>query len=1258
MDRGDGLGGGRHGGGGGLHRGPGCHGHHPGDATLMGMGTFTLTVTDDTVAEGPETLTVSGTAAASFDTIPPVTLTITDDDTAPTAISLILNPATPVLENSGTTTVTVTAAFPPFSAELPEATVVTVAVGAGIDDPATEGLDYTEVPDFTVTIAAGATSGMATFDLAVADDTIVEGPETLTVSGTAGGLFAIADTMLAITDDDIAPTAIELSLSTGDVSEADAGSQPITVTAEFTGINSSSTLTSGTPVVVTLVGDTAIEGTDFTAVPAFTVTIPAGATSGTADFSLSVINDTLVEGPETVTVSGTTTATGFGTIDPLTLTITDDDVAPNAIALSLNPTSVPEGNSPTSTRTFTVTASFSGINSSSTLSIPIPVVVTLAGGTATEGTDFTTDSLATMTVTIPMFGTTSDTATFELTVTGDTVAEEDKTVTVSGTTTATGFTTIPSVTLPIDDDDTAPTAMELSLSQVTPVAEGASSTVTVTATLSPTVVTLPEDTVVTVAVGAGTDSATEGTDYTTVGSVTVTILVGETSGTGSFEFTPMDDAVADPDETVTVSGTADGFTTITSATLTITDTDDAPTAMTLSITPTRAPEDATTTVTVTATLSPADITLGRDTEVSISVGPGSAQAADFTAVGNVTVTIPEEMTSGTASFGLVVAEDADPDVDETLTVSGMADGFTTISVATLTITDNDTPPTEILLSLSQDTPVAEGASPTVTVTAAFLLGSATLTEPTVVLVSVVPNTAEAADFAAVTPFAVTILPNEASGMSTFDFVVTDDTLVEGDETVTVSGTTTAAVITTITPASLTIIDDDTAPTEIVLSLSQDNVAEGASPTVTVTAAFPPGSATLTGPTVVMVSVEPNTAEAEDFTAVTPFAVTILANMTSVTATFDLVVTEDTLVEGPETVTVSGTTTATVITTITPATLTIDDNDTAPTAIAWSLDATSVPEGNDGRSTPGVMVTATLEGGVTLTADTVVTVTVVGGRPAAVPGEDFDAIPVFGLTIPINVNTITVPFPLVVIGDRQVEGNGILRVSGSTSSLPVTPAALTLTILDDDTAPGRITLSLSPTSVSEGDVGTTTIEVTVTASLEGGVTLTDTTAVLVSVAGGGTNAATVGEDFNPVDAFQITIPANANSITGTFNLVVTGDTLVEGDETLMVSGFASSRYTVDPATLTIMDDDGRPRHDHPVAQPQRGARRRRRHDHDRGHGDGVVPGGQRHAARGYPGHGLGGGRHGDCGERTSPRSLLSRSPSRWARPAARPLSIGW
>ena len=881
-----------------------------------------------------------------------------------------------------------------------------------------------------------------------------------------------------------------------------------------------------------------------------------------------MINDRLVEGPETVTVSATAAAS-FGTIPSALLTITDNDVAPSAIVLSLSPTPVPEGNSATSTTTITVTASFSG--SSSTLTDGTPVAVTVAGGTATAGTDFT--AVPAFMVTIPA-GETSGTATFDLAVTGDTVAEEDETVTVSGTAAA-SFGTIPSATVTITDDDTAPTVIELSLSPAA-AAEGATTTVTVMATLSPTDVTLTADTVVTVAVGAGTGSATEGTDYTPVTDLTVTIVVGATSGTGSFDLTVADDTVAEPDETVTVSGTAGTFT-IDPVTLTITDTDTDPTAITLSITPARALEGTTTTVMVTATLSPADITLAADTEVSISVGPGTAQAADFTATGNVTVTIPATLTSGTASFELVVVDDADPESDETVMVSGTAGTFT-IDPVTLTITDNDTLPTEIVLSLSQDN-AAEGASPTVTVTAEFPQGSVTLVTDTVVMVSVAANTAEAADFTAVTPFPVTIRANMISGMATFDLVVTDDTQVEGPETLTVSGDLTGY---TIDPVTLTIIDDDNAPDTIILSLSSSVVTEGddgtSTPAVMVTAALA-GGVTLTDTTVVTISVTgvgTNAATAmEDFAAFTDLEITIPINQNSITAPLNLMVIGDRQVEEDETLMVSGSAGSY---TIDPVTLTIENDDDAPATITLSLSVPSVTEGDDGTSTPAVTVTASLAGGVTLTAATVVTVSVVGGRPAAVPGEDFNAIPAFEITIPINENSITAPLNLVVIGDRQVEGNGTLRVSGSTSSLPVTPAALTLTILDDDIAPDTITLSLSPASVlsvSEGDVGTTTIEVTVTASLAGSVTLTDTTAVLVSVAGGGTNAATAGEDFNPVDAFQITIPANANSITGTFNLVVTGDTLVEGDETLVVSGFASSRYTVDPATVTIVDDDDAP-----------------------------------------------------------------------------------
>ena len=114
--------------------------------------------------------------------------------------------------------------------------------------------------------------------------------------------------------------------------------------------------------------------------------------------------------------------------------------------------------------------------------------------------------------------------------------------------------------------------------------------------------------------------------------------MGETSGTATFDWVVTGDTVAEEDETLTVSGTAPGFTTINPATLTITDDDTAPTEITLSITPTRAPEGETTTVMVTAAY-PGNVTLLGATEVTVSVAHDTAQAADFTAVPVFTLTI-------------------------------------------------------------------------------------------------------------------------------------------------------------------------------------------------------------------------------------------------------------------------------------------------------------------------------------------------------------------------------------------------------------------------------------------------------------------------------------------------------------------------------------------------------------------------------------------------------------------------------------------
>ena len=1080
-----------------------------------------FTPATDTVAEGPETLTFSGTAGGF--TITPATLTITDDDTAPTAIALSLSPSTPVNEGASPT-VTVTAAFA-GTVSLPGDTVVTVTVG-DTGDSATEGTDYTTIPDFTVTITAGATSGEGTFQLAATDDTVEDPNETLTVSGTASG-FTFTSATLAITNIDTASTAI--TLSTVPTSVLEGATTTVTVTATLAGTVSR---TSATDVVVSVAAGTASTA-DFTAVTAFTVTIPANMLSGTANFSLVTTEDMFADPDETLTVSGMAAAS-FDAIPSVMLTITDNDTASSMIALSLSPASVTEG----TTTTVTVTATLAGTVSRTSAT---DVAVSVAAGTASTA-DFS--AVTAFMVTIPA-NMLSGTANFSLVVTEDTIADPDETVTVSGTV---GTFTITPATVTITDNDTAPSAIVLSLNPSTPVAEGASATVRVTATLSPAGVTLPDATAVTVAVGAGGDSATEGTDYGTVTDITVTIAAGATSGEGTFQLAATDDTVEDPNETLTVSGTASGFT-FTSATLAITDTDIAPTAITLSTVPTSVPEGATTSVAVTATLS-GSVSLTSATDVAVSVaGVTATVGTDFTMVTDFTVTIPANMLTGTANFSLPVTEDTIAEPDETVTVSGTAGTFT-ITPATVTITDNDTASTAITLS-TVPTSVTEGATTSIAVTAT-LAGTVSRASATEVTVSVAAGTASTADFTAVTAFPVTIPANMLTGTANFSLVVTEDTIADPNETLTVSGTVGTF---TITPATVTITDNDTAPTAITLSAVPTSVPEGATTSVAVTATLS-GSVSLTSATEVTVSVAAGTATAgTDFTAVTAFMVTIPANMLAGTASFNLPVMEDTIVDPNETLTVSAT--AAGFGTIPSVTLTITDNDTAPTTIALSLSPTSAAEG----ITTTVTVTAAYPGNVTLTTATEVTVSVAAGTAQA---ADFTAVSDFMVTIAAGMNSGTATFDLVATDDTVFTSNKTVTVSGTATSYTVTSA--TLAIDDDDTPPAAVTLAAATVGESAGAV---TVTATLDNEVVGGLTITVATA---------DGTATAGEDYTTPTV--ILTFAGTPGETETFSVTITGDNLVEGDETFTISLTAPATFpdTIDissTATVTITDDEVNP-----------------------------------------------------------------------------------
>ena len=372
---------------------------------------------------------------------------------------------------------------------------------------------------------------------------------------------------------------------------------------------------------------------------------------------------------------------------------------------------------------------------------------------------------------------------------------------------------------------------------------------------------------------------------------------------------------------------------------------------------------------------------------------------------------------------------------------------------------------------------------------------------------------------------------------------------ESDETLTVSGVSDLPV----TPVDVVALaDDDEVSTRILLFLTVDppRASEGDGEIlVTVTAAVDKG--VRPDETRIRVAVSGSgDPDAVDFAAVSDFEIVIPANTPKGTGTFTVVPEDDLIAEADEVVTISGVSDLPVR----PATLELLDDDEASGRVLLSADPARVSEG-DGPV--AVTVTASLDRGVRQSATTVtVSVSGSGDRDAV----DFAAVSDFEIVIPANTPKGTGTFTVVPEDDLIAEADEVVTISG-VSDLPVRP--VTLELLDDDEASGRILLSADPARVSEGDGP---VAVTVTASLDRSLRREATT-VTVSVSGGGDPDAV---DFDAVADFEIIIEANAPSGTGSFALTPEDDAEDEADETLTVSGV--SDLPVTPVDVLLADDD--------------------------------------------------------------------------------------
>ena len=229
------------------------------------------------------------------------------------------------------------------------------------------------------------------------------------------------------------------------------------------------------------------------------------------------------------------------------------------------------------------------------------------------------------------------------------------------------------VKVTVNDDDAAPSSLTLSVDadtgesgvQGSVTENGGAKTVRVTATLDGTA-RFDTAKTVTVEVGNAGDTATEGTDYAAVADGTITVPAGAASGYADFTLTPTNDALDEPDETISIEGQAAGLAV---ASTSIGIADDDATAVVLSL------PDATATEGDTDATASILLTLGR------ALAKGESLGVPLSIAGGAVGTDYSLSLSGTPA-GVTLA-------GETVTFAGKADGTVSATTATVLLTALD-----------------------------------------------------------------------------------------------------------------------------------------------------------------------------------------------------------------------------------------------------------------------------------------------------------------------------------------------------------------------------------------------------------------------------------------------------------------------------------------------------------------------------------------------------------------------------------------
>lgn len=206
---------------------------------------------------------------------------------------------------------------PPATVTISRTSDTTEALNVTLESSDPSRIAFNDQSILALVIPAGATS--VTQNVSAIENDVFEGNLTVTLTATAPGLDAGANTLEVIDNDSL---ALDLQVSGSTTIAEEAGTDAATVTLS----RNSADVSAALEVTLAATGDDRLSSPT-------TVTIPAGQAS--VEFTIDAIDNDRVDTPETGTVIFTASATDYPD-QTLELTVTNDDVA----TTTFDPTSI------------------------------------------------------------------------------------------------------------------------------------------------------------------------------------------------------------------------------------------------------------------------------------------------------------------------------------------------------------------------------------------------------------------------------------------------------------------------------------------------------------------------------------------------------------------------------------------------------------------------------------------------------------------------------------------------------------------------------------------------------------------------------------------------------------------------------------------------------------------------------------------------------------------------------------------------------